>query len=490
MESKNSKQYNKNCIPKPCKRKKYNQKLSKRKLSFSRNEQYLLNKYSNSQKSTNRTDLMQKISNINNYNQTTYSSSKIINIDFPKRKLNRARTFLKKHEKISNSKRKKVKNLELLIKLVDENEKIESEYYRNSKKLKNYKNIIKFERNKSDIGLYIPSITYNKNNIYFNKKYDLIRNKFNNTNTNNNEKNFVNLEIKHYKKESSKSEPSKFMKYKNLNIPDRKKKKSNTMNLNINSLNQNIITNYYNRRRTSGEINKTSIPRHSFNKESNMHIKSFLKNKDNKNMKDKYSFSVKSLSIFSKSKGKIKNNNIFPLANKIIEESSKIDRNLKYKYKNSNEEEKEKAKKKQLVELNNLTKKRKINIDLLRKSLHLDKNYFNGNKKNNCFDIYDILNKNTNKIKKIIPKNAVEIITEAANKIVYEDKMLHKDIIYYNNRLLGQFKENKKDKKFNKIFEKQKQIKKEIIGKPNNPKEQFIQLIIKLYIIIRKIIYI
>lgn len=185
-----SKKFEKNSIPKPMKKEKeeYHKKsLSKRKLSFTRNDNYLLNKYSNSnyQKSSSKTDL---IKNLTNYNET----SKIIDNEVSKRKLGKAKTaFLKfedmnRKEGILKIKRKKVKNLQLLIKLVDENEKIEKEYYSNENKLKNFRQKIKFERNKSDFGLYIPSVTYNKKNIYFNKKYDLIQNKFNSVNKNTN----------------------------------------------------------------------------------------------------------------------------------------------------------------------------------------------------------------------------------------------------------------------------------------------------------------
>ena len=53
--------------------------------------------------------------------------------------------------------------------------------------------------------------------------------------------------------------------------------------------------------------------------------------------------------------------------------------------------------------------------------------------------------------------------------------MLHKDSYYYNNKYLGHFMENKRDKMFNKIFEKPKQIKMEIIGKPKTLKEKKLQ---------------
>ena len=122
-----------------------------------------------------------------------------------------------------------------------------------------------------------------------------------------------------------------------------------------------------------------------------------------------------------------------------------------------------------------MTKKRKLNIDQLRKRLKLDEKYFEGNKKNCCFDLYEILNKNTNNMKKIVDKNGIKLIQEAANKIMYEDKMLHKDVYYYNNKYLGQFMENKRDKMINKIFDRQKQIKKEIIGKPKTLKEKMFQ---------------
>jgi hypothetical protein len=165
------------------------------------------------------------------------------------------------------------------------------------------------------------------------------------------------------------------------------------------------------------------------------------------------------------------------LVNKIIEESSKIEEGIKTNYKKDNEAEKSKDKKKTINEIKNLTKKRKLNIDQLRKRLKLDEKCFEGNKKNCCFDLYEILNKNTNNMKKIVDKNGIKLIKEVANKIMYEDKMLHKDIYYYNNKFLGEFMENKRDKIFNKIFEKQKQIKKEIIGKPKTLKEKMFQFL-------------
>ena len=80
-------------------------------------------------------------------------------------------------------------------------------------------------------------------------------------------------------------------------------------------------------------------------------------------------------------------------------------------------------------------------------------------------------------MKKIVDKNGIKLIKEVANKIIYEDKMLHKDIYYYNNKYLGHFMENKRDKMFHKIFEKRKQIKKEIIGKPKTLKEKMLQFL-------------
>ena len=114
---------------------------------------------------------------------------------------------------------------------------------------------------------------------------------------------------------------------------------------------------------------------------------------------------------------------------------------------------------------------------MLRKRLNLNQKDFDINKKNNYFDIYDILIKNTNKMKKIVPKNGIDIIIEAVNKIVYEDKKLHKNIIYYNNKLTGQFKENKRDRIFNKILDNQKKIKKEIIGKSNKKDDIIMHLL-------------
>ena len=510
---KSSKQFKKNSIPKPLKKIKSNKneiiKYSKRKLNLSRNENYLLKKYANSNTSNSKTDLIKV--NINTYNKTSELSEKFKNIVFPVRKLSRARTFFESGDKEENElilklKRKKLKNLQLLIKLADENEKIENEYYKNGDDAKNFRNRIKFERNKSEINLYKPCVTYNKNNIYFQKKYDLIKHKFNFSKFNNSISNKYNkanslekelsscgLDSNIITKNKSSNLLQKVLSFKNINLPIRKNKKAKSLYL-TNLSPQNKIINNHATSRESSENNLletyNSSYMNSFNQELHNNIDTTKKNCSNQKAKYKYSFSssnsVKALSNFSKSKSKsrdknkrrkLSNKNIFPLVNKIIEESSKIEEGIKTNYKKDNEAEKAKDKKKEINEVKNLTKKRKLNIDQLRKRLKLDEKYFDGNKKNCCFDLYEILNKNTDKMKKIVDKNGIKLIKEAANKIIYEDKMLHKDIYYYNNKFLGQFMENKRDKMFNKIFEKQKQIKKEIIGNPKTLKEKMFQFL-------------
>ena len=323
--------------------------ISKRKLSFIRNKNILLNKYSNSQKSNSKTDMI----NIKNYNET---SPRIIKNEFPKRKLNRAKTFLdkiinnEKREGIYKKKRKKVKNLELLIKLVDENEKIEKEFYSNDENIKNGQNTIKFERNKSDERLFIPSVTYNKKDIYYNKKYDLIQknyehinnHSYKNISTNSNVQKNINIKGNHNfpKNEHLKYNSSLIKKIEKnkINLPIRKKKKSFPRNLNdkspynmvnINSINKQImlsnklIDNYL------LKVNNT-FSYNFFNTEIN---------NENENYMNKNSSSVKTFYYFvnAKSKEKIRKNKILPLLNKIIEESSKIEKDLKNKYKNLND---------------------------------------------------------------------------------------------------------------------------------------------------------
>ena len=505
---KSSKQFKKNTIPKPLKKTKSNKneivKFSTRKLNLSRNENYLLKKYANSNTSNSKTDLIKV--NINTYNKTSELSEKFKNIVFPVRKLSRARTFFECGDKEENElilklKRKKLKNLQLLIKLADENEKIENEFYKNGDEAKNFRDKIKFQRNKSEINLYAPCVTYNKNNIYFQKKYDLIKNKFNFSKFNNslnnkyNKTNSLEKELSSCGLDSNKSSNllQKVLSFKNINLPIRKNKKAKSLYLTNLSPQNNIINNHTTSRESSeNNLLETynSSYMNSFNTELQNNIETTKKNCSNQKAKAKYKYSfsssnsVKALTNFSKSKSKsrdknkrrkLSNKNLFPLVNKIIEESSKIEEGIKANYKNDNEAEKAKDKKKEINEVKNLTKKRKLNIDLLRKRLKLDEKCFEGNKKNCCFDLYEILNKNTNNMKKIVDKNGIKLIQEAANKIMYEDKMLHKDVYYYNSKYLGQFMENKRDKMFNKIFDRQKQIKKEIIGKPKTLKEKMFQ---------------
>ena len=174
-----SKKLNKKKTPKPLiDTYNYHKKFSKNKLSL-KSDCFLLKKHSNSQKSI-KIESIQKDINKNNVHIQTPNHSKIINGEFPKRQLTRTLTCFQKYGKeegLSQIKKKKVKNLELLIKLIDENEKIENEINSNRDYIKNNKdtNNIIVEKNKSDMNLYVPCITYNKNNIYFNKHYNLIK---------------------------------------------------------------------------------------------------------------------------------------------------------------------------------------------------------------------------------------------------------------------------------------------------------------------------
>ena len=440
-----SKKLNKKKMPKPLiDTYNYHKQFSKNKLSL-KSDCFLLKKHSNSQKSIKKESIQRDI-NKNNVHTQTPNHSKIINGEFPKRQLTRAMTCFQKcgkEEGLSQIKKKKVKNLELLIKLIDENEKIENEINSNRDYIKiNKDNNIIVEKNKSDMNLYVPCTTYNKNNIYFNKHYNLIKKKFNATKTNSNK--FIpflsdksnNMNIfrciydnkksnnnnimfnQNFPKENTKYETSislqKILIDKKNYKHDRKKRKSHTYNLSLspylNNNNkygnlmsprrdvENNIYNYYN-------INSSYMNSFNFNTELNNKIYNEKKDKIINN----YSNSVKALTnSIIRSKEKINKITFMPLVNEIIKESSKIEKELKNNYKNSKDKEKkEKDKKKKIKEVKKLTKRRKINIDALRQQLNLDKNHFDVNKKNSCFDINDILIKNTNKMKKILPKDGL-----------------------------------------------------------------------------------
>ena len=214
--------------------------------------------------------------------------------------------------------------------------------------------------------------------IYFQKKYDLIKNKFdfckfNNSNSNKNIKtNSLEKELSScgfdsnniITKNKSSNLLQKVLSFKNINLPIRKNKKAKSLYLNNLSPKNNIINNLATSRESSEnnllEIYNSSYM-NSFNTEFQNNIDATKKNCSNKKVKYKYSFSnsnsVKVLSNFSKSKSrdenkrrKFFNKNIFPLVNKIIEESSKIKEGIKTNYKKDKEDEKAKDKKKEINE--------------------------------------------------------------------------------------------------------------------------------------------
>ena len=294
-------------------------KFSNRKLNLSRNENYLLKKYANSNTSNSKTDLIKV--NINTYNKTSELSEKFKNIVFPVRKLSRARTFFESGDKeenelISKLKRKKLRNLQLLVKLADENEKIENEYYKNGDDAKNIRDKIKFARNKSEINLYAPCVTYNKNNIFFQKKYDLISNKFNISKFNNsinnkyNKANSLEKELSSCAidsnnintKNNSSNLLQKVLSFKNLNLPIRKNKRAKSLYLNNLSSKNNIINNHVTSRESSeNNILETynSSYMNSFNTELQNNIDKTKEKCSNQKTKYKYSFSSSNSVNFS-----------------------------------------------------------------------------------------------------------------------------------------------------------------------------------------------
>ena len=141
----------------------------------------------------------------------------------------------------------------------------------------------------------------------------------------------------------------KVLSFKNINLPIRKNKKAKSLYLNNLSPQNNIINNLATSRESSeNNLLETynSSYMNSFNTELQNNIDTTKKNCSNQKSKYKYSFSssnsVKALINFSKSKSKsrdknkrrkLSNKNIFPLVNKIIEESSKIEEGIKTNYK-------------------------------------------------------------------------------------------------------------------------------------------------------------
>ena len=400
----------------------------------------------------------------------------------------------KNNKKIfGNKKTKKLEKLKNFFDLIETHQKTQFESF-----LEPSKQNLDFIRSKKQ-KIFHTCVTYDKNDIFYNKKYKLIIDQIK---SNNGNKNYSDVNI--FKKSHAsrfnhdnkslflestrlnkiKSNPDniflkpkkKFNKNKNNNsiyIFNNNKQKDNLIRNNIHSfsdekIKKNSSVNYYNNSLKNNNKNKKNLsrPQTAITTTSNKTTKFMISSpNETTDLCETSSISlVSDLNNFktynnSKKESKItspkyrkKNKKIFyEMLSETLRKSSKMNKILKSKYnsKEKNEEIIEETK------IRNLIKKKKTNLNKLVKELNL---YYKEQK----IDLEELVIKNTKKLFRHLQNmRQCLLMNEIANKVIVEDKILSKEVFIedtlskkLNNRI-----KTKSDKEFDALIKKRKILK-------------------------------
>ena len=411
-------------------------------------------------------------------------------------------------------KEKKLDDLKTLLMLIDTHRKTQYEIYLDPAKPK-----LNFIRNKMfNVNLYKPCITYNKNNLIFNKKYNLIFDSIKNKNklsnninyTNNSEENKLSSYSSNYSKQKNKN---KFLKKKKLikinsdnlflqsnkdkykekflylysqkddknkcdSYPHNDKKinikniKTNNINNNKIDINNNIInnknifiTNYIHTNNKQNNIlldeltNNINNQKSSQNETTNICETSTISLvSDINNLKTYNNKGIKKSKInFLKnynSKIKLKKTNKKNLMEILSETLRKSNKMNNILKLNYSDKEKEEEKEKK-QEIKNLIKKKKTDLDSLVKDLNL---YYKEQK----IDLEELVINNLIKLKRhLLNMRQKNISNEIARKVIIEDKILSKQIILESalEKKLRSKKKNKSVTNYGLLLTKRKNLK-------------------------------
>ena len=421
--------------------------------------------------------------NINNNNHLKLDSNKNINI---KKNSEQAKEDEEENEKENilfneintNDMKKfdKLENLNSILELIDIHEKTtQNQIIDESEKKK-----LNMQRDKSKNKLYHTCLAYDKNNLFYNKKYKLIFDK---------NKNFNNIYIHAQKNSANKSmTQKKRKKINNLNILTEIKlnnnnynnlplsssrtqrplsvfssqtEKNEPINNPINNRNKNLILETTETR----EVTPFTNPYATFSESNIFKTYSSLNNSKNKKFKADI--------ILNKKKNQDKK--ISKVYSDIYSNYIKIKNELCNYYLTERNEQKENKK----IEKNikNLIKKKKTNLRLLVKELALD--YDQDKEKVN---LEAIINAKRNKLKERM-KNAFQrrLLNQIQQQVVNEDKILSKKILLETNieKKLNSRKKKLSEKLFEELTLKRKQIKNHIIGFKLKHEKDYINKLMK-----------
>ena len=357
----------------------------------------------------------------------------------------------------------KLENLISILELVDIHEKTTQ----NQIVDENEKKRLNMQRDKSKNQLYHTSLTYDKNNLFFNKKckYKLIFDK---------NKNINDIYVHTQKNNTNKSTT--------LN----KRKNRNDIN-NINNINTLITELKLDNNNKPLSSARTQRPLRVFSNQTDKNESNNNRNKililDNTETREVTPF-TNPYTTFSESNIFKTYNNTNNPKNKIFKADlilngkknqnkkiSKVYSDIYFNYKKIKDElnnyyfterKEQKENKKIVNNIKNLIKKRKTNIRLLVKELNLD--YDQDKEKVNLEEI--ITNKRNKLKERMKSKFQRQLLNQIQQQVLNEDKILSKKILLETNieKKLNSRKKKLNEKMFEELTLKRKQIKNHIIG--------------------------
>lgn len=426
------------------------------------------------------------------------------------------------------NKMKKLDNLKLFFKLLDTHKKTQYEDYIDP--IKSKKNFIRAKN--YNFNIYEPCITYNKNNLFFSKKYKLIFDKMNRNNNiyknsnfiSNSEENMLSSYSTNYSRAKNKLRNSFLIKKKLVKINSDKLflhkaniDKNKLINLYTNNFkpNKNIVANNFdsltddktsnNSKNNQYPYNKKNINNNSRNLEvagkslnSNygpqISLSNFItKIDENKKYTQNETEDMGETSTFSLNSNinnlKLYKNNInnrainnysqninkkFPKRNnkiliKMLSESLKKCKKFNNILKiNYINKEKEEEEKEREL-IKHLIKKKKTDLSLLAKELNL-------NYKKYKIDIEELVTNNVYKLKRNLQNiTQLKLLSKVANRVILEDKILSKEVILESAlaRKLKKRIKSKSEREFELTILKRKELKNNLLkNKEKNDDEQ------------------
>jgi hypothetical protein len=393
-----------------------------------------------------------------------------------KEKKDSMRNFRKKFETLNDKslnlkQQEKLKNLKNLLFWIERKQKTIGTQNKEIINLDNSKKL-NFIRSKN-LNQYIPSVNYNKNNLYYNKKYDLIldnieQKSYNNTNNDFYNVNSNSFDVKFFS-------PEKFKKISSTKVISKEKKedkKVKTKKLKIKEkfLNHNSLKDEDDKKDISSkDIDNNEDKKRQYSL-SNFHRNTRKEVEINQSEKKKRSKSSYKISNYSKNLKDDYIKTLLPLTQRLITESNFINEQISTERKNDKcydhfgEENTKEVKK------NKIKYKKAVNINKIREDIKLynTKSYI---------DEENIVFKGVKRIEKLLTnKKEVRLARSIAQRVINEDILTHNYFNYdatYNVRIkqLGERKlfskfagdtaasKNKMDNKKTQKTESQKMFK-------------------------------